>query len=90
MLLGACDVRRFGLGIASPASMRSNLVTEEIPHDDAAGCCLAAPRMHYISRADLGELSYDVEAMICAAWAYLRPEVVKPAYVAVTHDRSHH
>ena len=39
---------------------------EEMPHDGAAGYCLASPRMNYVSGSDLGELPCDVETMICA------------------------
>jgi hypothetical protein len=45
---------------------------EEMPHDDVASCCLAAP-WHYASGKDLGELPWagGDDDMRCMPWSRL-------------------
>jgi hypothetical protein len=39
---------------------------EEMPLDNAAGYCLASPRINYVFGSDLGKLLCDVETTMCA------------------------
>jgi hypothetical protein len=55
MLLGDYDNRGFALALLSCVA---TWPMEEMPHDDVAGFCPAAPQ-NYVSEKDLGEFTWS-------------------------------